>query len=339
MVEYGYLSKKMDRTNVMQEKWDYLIILDACRYDYFERLYRDYFDGDLTKKISAGSCTNQWRDKSFPDYYDDIVYISANPQISANLPVYGYLAGDHFHKVHEVWKTGWDADSGTVLPETLTNAAIDIIAKTPARKRFIIHYLQPHAPYLMAEIEPHGYDKGDIHAADRILADSAKHERFSGIKKWLLKNLLKVFKDTNILTNYPEWVLRQVLHMAPTCAMDVFRRRYGAKMLPKAYEANLEYALRQVAVLIEHLTGTVVITSDHGEFLGEHRQYAHPYGSLDPTLIEVPWLVIEKAEKEIHPEEVTAAQKPPEESHTSTDKTETEQQELIRKLKSLGYYN
>ena len=118
---------KMDRTNVMQEKWDYLIVLDACRYDYFDRLYRDYFDGDLTKKISIGSCTNQWRDKSFPDCYDDIVYISANPQISANLPVYGYLAGEHFHKVHEVWKTGWDSNSGTVLPETLTNAAIEII--------------------------------------------------------------------------------------------------------------------------------------------------------------------------------------------------------------------
>ena len=329
---------KMDRTNVMQEKWDYLIVLDACRYDYFDRLYRDYFDGDLTKKISIGSCTNQWRDKSFPDHYDDIVYISANPQISANLPVYGYLAGEHFHKVHEVWKTGWDADSGTVLPETLTNAAIDIIAKTPTAKRFIIHYLQPHAPYLMADIEPHSYDKGDIHA-DRTLADSAKYERFSGIKKWLLKNLLKVFKDTNILTNYPEWVLRQVLHMAPTCAMDVFRRRYGAKMLPKAYEANLECVLRQVAVLIEHLAGTIVITSDHGEFLGEGGRYAHPYGSLDPTLIEVPWLAIEKTEKDIDTEEIAGDQKLPAEPAEPIGKAETEQEELIRKLKSLGYYD
>ncbi|MHC4214353.1 MAG: alkaline phosphatase family protein [Planctomycetota bacterium] len=325
----------MNRLNIMHEQWDYLIILDACRYDYFDRLYRNYFDGDLTKKISSGSCTNQWRDKSFPDCYDDIVYISANPQISANLPVYGYLAGDHFHKVHEVWKTGWDSQSGTVLPETLTNAAIDIITNTTADKRFIIHYLPPHAPYLMAEIEPHGYNIGDIHA-DRTIADSAKYERFSGIKKWLLKNLLKVFKDTNILTNYPEWVLRQVLHMAPMCAMDVFRRRYGAKMLPKAYEANLECVLRQVAVLIEHLAGTVVVTSDHGELLGEGRRYAHPYGSLDPNLIEVPWLTIEKAKRQIDTEEVTAAQKP----HTEpTDKSETEQEELKRKLKSLGYYD
>jgi hypothetical protein len=324
----------MDKIDIINERWDYLIILDACRYDYFDRLYRDYFDGDLTKKISTGSCTNEWRDKSFPDYYDDIVYISANPQISANLPVYGYLAKEHFHKVYEIWKTGWDSQSGTVLPETLTNVAIDIIRKTPG-KRFIIHYIQPHAPYLMAEIEPHGYDTGDIHA-DRTLAGSEKYGKSSAPKEWLLKNLLKLFKNTNILTNYPEWILRQLLGMPPGCAMDAARRKYGRKMLPKAYEATLQRTLAQVTVLLKHLTGKIIITSDHGELLGENRRYAHPYGSLDPTLIEVPWLTIEKAEKEIHTKEVTAAQKPPTEP---TGKTETEQQELIRKLKSLGYYD
>jgi hypothetical protein len=329
----------MDRINIINEQWDYLIILDACRYDYFDRLYRDYFEGRLMKKISAGSCTNEWRDKSFPDYYDDIVYISANPQISANLPVYGYLAKEHFHKVHEIWKTGWDSQSGTVLPETLTNAAIDIIRKTPP-KRFVIHYMQPHAPYLMAEIESHGYDTGDIHA-DRTLAGSDKYGKSSSIKEWLLKNLLKLFKNTNILTNYPEWILRQLLLMPPGCPMDAARRKYGRKMLPKAYEATLKRTLAQVAVLLRHLTGKIIITSDHGELLGEGRRYAHPYGSLDPTLIEVPWLVIERGEKDVDTTEVTANERPPEKSDepTETAETETEQEELKRKLKSLGYYD
>ena len=327
----------MDRENVMGEQWDYLIILDACRYDYFERLYRNYFDGRLTKKMSTGSCTNEWTNRTFTDYYDDVVYISANPQITTNMPVYGFLAGEHFHKVHEVWKTGWDNEKGTVLPEALTNAAINIIANTPG-KRFIIHYLQPHAPYLMAEIDSHGYDKAEIYS-DRALADSARYERFSGVKKWLLKNLLKLFKNTNILTNYPEWILRQVLHMAPTCAMDVVRRRYGKKMLPKAYKANLECVLEQVAVLLKHLTGKIIITSDHGEFLGEGGRYAHPYGSVHPTLVEVPWLAIEKAEKDIDTEEVAGDQKLPAEPAEPIGKTETEQEELIRKLKALGYYD
>jgi len=28
---------------IMEEEWDYLIILDACRYDYFLALWKNYF--------------------------------------------------------------------------------------------------------------------------------------------------------------------------------------------------------------------------------------------------------------------------------------------------------
>ncbi len=325
----------MDRFNILSEHWDCLIILDACRYDYFEQMHATFLQGKLEKRTSLGSCTNEWTNRTFPDYYDDIEYISANPQIAGELTVYGFCGGKHFHKVHEVWKKGWDNEKGTVLPETLTKAAIDIIGKTPG-KRFIIHYVQPHEPYLLDEIDAPGYDKGEVDGA-RALIGSEKYRKFGKLKKWLFKNLFKIIKRNRVVTNYHEWILRQLLHMEPKCAMDAVRRKYGPKMLRKAYADNLEHALKQVAVLVKHLTGKTVITSDHGEFLGEDRRYAHPYGSLDPTLIEVPWLIIEKTGKDVQPEQVIDDQKPPTEP---TDKTEseTEKQELIRKLKSLGYY-
>jgi hypothetical protein len=327
----------MKRNNITHEQWDYLIILDACRYDYFERMYADYLDGRLEKKISIGSCTNEWTNRTFTDYYDDIVYISANPQITSELPVYGFCAGKHFHKVHEVWKTGWDNEKGTVLPETLTNAAIDIIKNTPA-KRFIVHYLQPHEPYLTPEIEPHGYDKAGVYS-DRALIGSQKYRRFGPLKKWFFKNILKLIKRNRISTNYHEWVLRQLLHMEPKCAMDAVRRKYGPKMLQKAYNANLECVLEQVAVLVKHIFGKIIITSDHGEFLGEDKCYAHPYGSLHPTLVEVPWLVIEKTEKDI--EAASAEEQATGDAVQPTEKkeSETDRAELIQKLKSLGYYD
>ncbi len=68
----------MDRVNIMRESWDYLIILDACRYDYLERCYLNFFQGELSKKMSNGSCTSEWLNNSFPDYYDDVIYITAN---------------------------------------------------------------------------------------------------------------------------------------------------------------------------------------------------------------------------------------------------------------------
>ena len=75
----------MDKTavvNVIQEQWDYLIVLDACRYDYFKEFYQHYLPGVLSKRISVGSSTPEWRDKSFPGFYEGLSYVSTNPFIN-----------------------------------------------------------------------------------------------------------------------------------------------------------------------------------------------------------------------------------------------------------------
>ncbi|MHA1832385.1 MAG: hypothetical protein ACTSV7_00200 [Candidatus Baldrarchaeia archaeon] len=48
---------KTEIVNVMEEDRDFLIILDACRFDYFSEVYGDFFDGKLEKIISAGCST------------------------------------------------------------------------------------------------------------------------------------------------------------------------------------------------------------------------------------------------------------------------------------------
>lgn len=326
----------MNRIKVTQENWDYLMILDACRYDYFEQVYRDYFQGELTKRISAGTSTNEWRNNSFPGNYDDIVYISANPMFSSTLDVYGYTAGEHFHKVYELWKNGWDKDHGTVLPQTVTQASINIIGNNP-NKRFIIHYLQPHEPYLMPEVNSRGHNQGDMN--NRALLDYPKDYRFAGIKEWLLKKLLKHLKNNRIITNCPEWFLRQMLGMPPRYAMDAVRRKYGKTMLRKAYRKNLRYVLEQTAILLKYLSGRIIITSDHGELLGEKRCYAHQPNSANPILTEIPWLVIQKSEaEEIIPDD--EGQKLIAKLERPGDRRDIkkEQKELKEKLKALGYF-
>ena len=329
----------MNRTNVMHEQWDYLIILDACRYDYFERMYRRCLNGKLEKKISVGSSTVEWRDLSFPDYYDDVVYISANPNISADLPVHGFCAGEHFFKVYEVWKSGWDKNRGTVLPETLTRTALDIISNNIG-KRFIIHYLQPHAPYLSLGEVSRGYVDADINA-DRVLIDTDSAQKKSEFNNKLLKIISKPLKKTNILTNKPEWVLKKLLGLAPSAPMEAAWRSAGKKGLQEAYQANLEIVLEQVAVLIEHLSGRIIITADHGELLGEDKCYAHPPGSTNPILTEVPWLVIDKPKDTSPPQTLTVPTKDETQKPTGPKDridSEKEQQEISDKLKALGYY-
>lgn len=55
---------------IHEEDWDYLIVLDACRYDKFKESYPDYLDGELRKVWSRASSTQPWLGKTFPDEYD-----------------------------------------------------------------------------------------------------------------------------------------------------------------------------------------------------------------------------------------------------------------------------
>jgi arylsulfatase A-like enzyme len=61
-----------------------------------------------------------------------------------------------------------------------------------------------------------------------------------------------------------------------------------------AYRDNYHWVLESVASLVAELPGTVVVTSDHGECLGDCGQWFHGPGN-DPHqhLVEVPWLVVD----------------------------------------------
>lgn len=56
------------------------------------------------------------------------------------------------------------------------------------------------------------------------------------------------------------------------------------------YAANLDYVLDQVDTLLKNTSGEVLITSDHGNLLGEWGIYAHPDWVPLPALKRVPWI-------------------------------------------------
>ena len=63
-------------TRFEKDDWDFLIVLDACRFDFFAHLYKYFFDGNLLMVYSLGSHTREWSKNTFRDYYEDIVYIN-----------------------------------------------------------------------------------------------------------------------------------------------------------------------------------------------------------------------------------------------------------------------
>ena len=280
-----YLSQKEDYNtsgvDVMEEDWDTLIILDACRFDVFAERHR--LPGELGWRISRGGGTVEFLRGNFRNrQLLDTVYVTATPQISrlqAELDV-------EFHDIVDVWKDRWDNSIQNVPPDAMTEAAREAINEYP-NKRIIVHYNQPHGPFL-------GETASDLvigpnRDPDQSLLNFAKYE----------------FKHE--LVNSKEW-------------------RAG---LCETFDIVQEY----VATLLEDFEGRTIVTSDHGEMLGERagpipiRYCGHQIGVYNDALLKVPWLVYESGERR----KITAERNATARTVDYSDRTVSE------RLRDLGY--
>ena len=80
----------IDQRKLIHERnWDVLIILDACRYDYFEKVYMDYFGdmGKLQTVKSPATWTGAWVAEIFHGKpMKDTIYLSSNKWINSKGP-------------------------------------------------------------------------------------------------------------------------------------------------------------------------------------------------------------------------------------------------------------
>ena len=280
----------------MQERWDYLIVLDACRYDYFERSRTKYLSGgSLCCRRSVGSMTWEWRDKSFPDRYEDVVYISSNPYVNSSHSVQGFWGKEHFSEVVDVWASGWDLSQGTVPPHVVTQQVVQALKRFPG-KRLIVHYLQPHAPYLGFGADCVGFPHPDVRN-ENVLQGTMDTARRHRLRSRAYVALCSWLRGRKFFGNGARWRLAHYMGLPPLSPMDAVRRRHGVAGLRRAYEENLHIVLKEVAVCTEYLQGKIAITADHGEFLGEEGEFSHHPGSKAAVLVNVPWLVIDQSRR------------------------------------------
>lgn len=265
--------------DIFEQDWDNLLILDACRYDLFER--RSRLNGSLERVISRGASTTEFLDGNFAGReLHDVVYVTANPQYYRHREIIDCELHD---VVNISLEDGWNKEYGTVLPETVTESA-SAVADEYEDKRLVIHYIQPHYPFLDSKTT---FDKGQIEDPD----DEAAF--------WRRIMTGKLSVDIDHL-----WDL---------------------------YERNLDRVLKSVEELVASLEGRTVITSDHGNMLGERafpipiREWGHPRGVHTPELIEVPWLVIDGERRDIVAEQPVEADRP------DTDGS------VEQRLRDLGY--
>jgi len=284
----------LPRQRFLERDWDYCIVLDACRYDRFEAHYEEYLEGDLEHQVSPGSSTPEWAYRTFTGSHD-IAYFSGNPFVNGlGIPLdelkwgascdYPWTASDHIEHVIDVWQDGWDDDLGTVPPNALAASLEEHSDVAETADRVVLHYMQPHAPYLDRETggklsmiregikaqgaEANGGDPGIVgRIGDAI---RPRIEAFLEGRKLAQKAGMWVELDK-----------RSVL-------------RSGTRQAAfEHYDRNLEIVLDSVAALVPELDGDVVVTADHGEAFGEQGVWEHHIETHIPPLIEVPWLEVD----------------------------------------------
>ena len=201
------------------------------------------------------------------------MYVSANP----NYRKVADSIGAEVHAYVDVWKddTLVGEENTIVPPGTVTEYAIDAAEQYP-NKRLLVHYVQPHYPF----IGPTGEE-----------------------------------------------------HFDPTATLRQISREYDltSELLERAYRENVEIVLEEAERLVQSLSGKTVVSSDHGELLGERlfpiplRAYGHPNGVYVEELVKVPWLVHMNGER---PKIVAEA---------PTEREEVDDETLEEQLRNLGY--
>lgn len=290
--------KNLELQDIHGSDWDYLIVLDACRYDYFKDNYEDFLKGDLSKKKTRGTSTIEWLPKTFTSRYN-YKYISANPYCNGlgvslrdQLPGYEYEwnGKDTFTEVIDSWDKDWDEKVNTVRPENLTDTAID----EKNGGKMIIHYIQPHRPFISCPEEGKIWD---LNEKVESIAKGKTREDENSLKRKILNKTQPIWDKFFWKLPYrTRWKIKDLLRLENP-HWGALVQEVGEEKVKEYYQEDLRMALSQVKRFIEHSEGKVIVTADHGEALGEQNEWGHQIGSDNPKQYTVPWLRVTGVEK------------------------------------------
>lgn len=137
--------------NIYEDDWDVLLILDACRVDLLREVTGEYpFLDIIETRRSVGSASAEWMDNTFTakrrDAVANTIYVTGNPFSN------DHASSEDFAAVDEVWRNGWDEEAETIRPRPLTNQAIAQWRSQADADRMIVHYMQPHYPFIGSSI-------------------------------------------------------------------------------------------------------------------------------------------------------------------------------------------
>ncbi|AEM59298.1 hypothetical protein HISP_18995 (plasmid) [Haloarcula hispanica N601] len=168
---------------IADEDWDNLILLDACRYDAYTATTP--FVGPIEMRESRGSTSRQFVRGNFNGkrLHDTVV-------ISGNRWYLDLQNSDDFDcEFHAYYDVERDAADGFVpSAEAVTEAALDKIGQYP-NKRLVIHYMQPHHPYIGTDID--GFEQKRVDMREYVRRSSVDTDTIRAAYQDNLQYVLK----------------------------------------------------------------------------------------------------------------------------------------------------
>lgn len=245
-------------------QWDYLVVLDACRYDVFAEVAQERYGCEPLKLDTRCHCTSWWYRKYWKRQKNNAHLISANPVPFHEQGWYSYkkfktaiwadFAGKRARSVAGEFLEYFRTDDGNLFDPAI---ALEIFAATKQpSERYVIHLMPPHLPFL--------------------------GENGRTLFKWLG---LALTEDRNIY--------KAIQDCGRAGHWDAIR---------ECYKENIKYALNvleRYAYLFRD--GRTIITADHAELIGDpsfdenglyrHAKYVN-VPDLWMTLRTVPWMEV-----------------------------------------------
>lgn len=250
-------------TPIWDRNWEVLVVLDACRVDLMAEVTPEYdwIDDEAGSMKSVAGYSREWMVRTFGRYASaaDLRrtgYISGNPWTLGAFDDTGIP--DRLGYFDEPWRYAWDGDFGTILPKPITEQGVAAWRRRAdlGIDRLVLHYMQPHIPFVHPD------------------APVGLHEGFEPL-----------------ILGRGE----------PTGPKDLWARvrdgEVGRDAAWRGYRLNLRFVLDALeGTLLRNLDAGVVLTSDHGNAIGEWGFYGHGE-VLVPVVKQVPWVRTEAVDE------------------------------------------
>ncbi|QIB74229.1 hypothetical protein G3I44_07925 [Halogeometricum borinquense] len=307
-------------TSIWEREWDLLIVLDACRLDLLQSVEEEFrfldHPGSMT---STASSTTGWVERSFDTQYEqklaETAYVTGNPNSIRAFP-------------HE-------------FPETC-----ECGASLKPSYQAVYHEGRETCPSCGTQIQ--GERQVPVKVLQEVWRDSWDNSLGTIQPRPITNAAITTGRETDVdsmIVHYmqphhpfiPAPELDQGSYIAPN---DEERQKQSRtiweqlrmgdvdkEVVWREYRNNLRHVLEDVELLLENIDGDVaVITSDHGNAIGEYGIYGHPPGTPIDSIVTVPWY------------ETTAVD---EESHSPTPNatnSNVTSEEVTERLQDLGYF-